>query len=94
MLFRSRRAEPVPAVPARKTSQNIMRRGLTSGQELAIINTLLLKAGIRLPKAKPNTPPYLTWIEGPPPKRNVARSSRAGGAKTPDIANYPAFYLF
>ena len=28
-----------------------------------------------------DTPPYLTWIEGPPPKRNVARSSRAGGAK-------------
>ena len=26
-------------------------------------------------------PPYLTRIEGPPPKRNVVRSSRAGGAK-------------
>ena len=25
-------------------------------------------------------PPYLTGIEGPPPKRNVVRSSRAGGA--------------
>jgi len=25
-------------------------------------------------------PPYLTRIEGPPPKRNVVRSSRAGGA--------------
>lgn len=27
------------------------------------------------------TPPYLTRIEGPPPKRNVVRSSRAGGAR-------------
>ena len=25
------------------------------------------------------------------PKRDVVRSSRAGGAKTPDIAEYPAF---
>lgn len=25
-------------------------------------------------------PLYLTWIEGPPPKRNVVRSSRARGA--------------
>ena len=27
-------------------------------------------------------PPYLTRIEGPPPKRNAVRSSRAGGAVT------------
>lgn len=26
-------------------------------------------------------PPYLTGIEGPPPKRNVVSSSLAGGAK-------------
>ena len=25
------------------------------------------------------------------PKRDVVRSSRAGGAKTPDIAEYPVF---
>ena len=29
----------------------------------------------------PHMPPYLTGIEGPPPKRNAVRSSRAGGAK-------------
>ena len=27
--------------------------------------------------------PYLSRIEGPPPKRNVARSNRAGIAKGP-----------
>ena len=27
-----------------------------------------------------NLPPYLTRIEGPPPKRNVVSSSLAGGA--------------
>jgi len=32
-----------------------------------------------------NMPPYLTRIEGPPPKRNVVRSSRAGGAKHRDF---------
>jgi len=28
--------------------------------------------------------PYLIRIEGPPPKRDVARSSRAGNARNPD----------
>lgn len=30
---------------------------------------------------KLNTSPYLSWIEGPPPKRNAARSNRAGDAR-------------
>lgn len=41
---------------------------------------------------KVNTPPYLTRIEGPPPKRNVARSSRAGGARTLEIVVFPALF--
>ena len=32
-------------------------------------------------RAAADKPPYLTRIEGPPPKRNVVSSSLAGGAK-------------
>jgi hypothetical protein len=37
-------------------------------------------------------PPYLTRIEGPPPKRNVVRSSRAGGAKTTAVSRFLMVY--
>ena len=37
-------------------------------------------------------PPYLTRIEGPPPKRNVVSSSLAGGAK--NNAESPVFEGF
>ena len=33
-------------------------------------------------------PPYLTGIEGPPPKRNVVSSSLAGGAKTTAVSRF------
>ena len=40
-------------------------------------------------------PPYLTRIEGPPPKRNVVSSSLAGGAitapKSPEVKGFGAF---
>ncbi len=41
-------------------------------------------------------PPYLTRIEGPPPKRDVVRSSRAGGAKKAPQSFYRLrrFFLF
>ena len=32
------------------------------------------------------TPPYLSWIEGPPPKRNAGSSSLPGGAKNAVIS--------
>ena len=42
-------------------------------------------------------PPYLTGIEGPPPKRNVVSSSLAGGAKNdrckPFLMVYSGFLL-
>ena len=38
-------------------------------------------------------PPYLTGIEGPPPKRNVVSSSLAGGA-TSEQALYRLLRLF
>ena len=42
-----------------------------------------------------NMPPYLTRIEGPPPKRNVVRSSRAGGAKHRDFTvNHGVFLTY
>ena len=38
------------------------------------------------------TPPYLTGIEGPPPKRNVVSSSLAGGARAaPEAHSYKGF---
>ena len=40
-------------------------------------------------------PQYLSWIEGPPPKRNVASSSLVWGAKHRDFtANYGVFSIF
>ena len=37
-------------------------------------------------------PPYLTGIEGPPPKRNVVSSSLAGGAKTTAVSRFSLVY--
>ena len=37
-------------------------------------------------------PPYLTGIEGPPPKRNVVSSSLAGGAKTTAVSHFSLVY--
>ena len=40
-------------------------------------------------------PQYLSWIEGPPPKRNVASSSLVWGAKHRDFtANHGVFLIF
>ena len=36
-------------------------------------------------------PPYLTGIEGPPPKRDVACSSHAGGATSPYVTSVCGF---
>ena len=37
-------------------------------------------------------PPYLTGIEGPPPKRNVVSSSLAGGAKMTAVSRFSMVY--
>ena len=37
-------------------------------------------------------PPYLTRIEGPPPKRNVVSSSLAGGAKIAAVSRFLMVY--
>ncbi len=37
-------------------------------------------------------PPYLTGIEGPPPKRNVVSSSLAGGARTTAVSRFSLVY--
>ena len=39
------------------------------------------------------SPPYLTRIEGPPPKRNVVSSSLAGGAKTGTVQRQSRFFI-
>ena len=40
-------------------------------------------------------PQYLSWIEGPPPKRNVASSSLVWGAKHRDFTgNHGVFLIF
>lgn len=43
------------------------------------------------PISSTHMPPYLTWIEGPPPKRDVVRSSRAGGANKAIAFNYGSY---